>query len=63
MIPRSIIYKLVRRADNIILAEGNAKDIIKLRKITPGTFVGVGSLSPAVGKIFGNSTPYTLIQK
>ena len=29
MIPKSLIYKLVRKSDNIIIAEGNHKEIQK----------------------------------
>lgn len=63
MIPKSLIYKLVRKTDNLIIAEGNAKEIIKLRKNTPGTFAGVGSPNSQIGQTFGNSSNYTLIQK
>ena len=63
MIPKSLIYKLVRIADNVIIAEGSAKVIVSLRKHTPNTFVGVGSPASQIGQTFGNPTNYTLIQK
>lgn len=63
MIPKSLIYKLVRKSDNKIIAEGNAKDIVRLRKHTPETFVGVGSPLTAIGQTFGNPSNYALIQK
>jgi hypothetical protein len=63
MIPKSLLYKLVRKSDNVIIAEGSAKVIVSLRKRTPNTFVGVGSPASSIGKVFGNTTPYTLIQK
>jgi hypothetical protein len=63
MIPKSLCYKLVNKSDNIIIAEGNAKDMMRLRKRTPKTFVGLGMTRSQIGDTFGNDTPYTLIQK
>lgn len=52
MIPKSLIYKLVRKADNIIIAEGNKKDIQKLAKKNPDSFVGIGSHKSTIGEKF-----------
>lgn len=53
MIPKSIYYKLVRKSDYMILAEGNKKEMWRLVKKTPGTFVGIASPLPQVGTYFG----------
>ena len=38
MIPLSTSYKLVSK-DNVIIAMGNKKDMVRLRKKTPGSFI------------------------
>lgn len=39
MIPKSTAYKLVRKNDNIVVAEGSAKTIRSLQKNTPATYI------------------------
>lgn len=47
---KSSIYKLV--LNNIIVAEGSAKEMRRLRKQRPGSFVGLGSPEPSVGQVW-----------
>jgi len=51
MIPKSIIYKLVRLSDRIIIAEGNKKEMQSLRKKTAGTIVYLSGSISQLGKI------------
>ena len=60
MIPKSLIYKLVRKSDNIIIAEGNHKEIQKLQKVQTDCFIGIGSYLPSIGEKFG--TPSEVVQ-
>jgi hypothetical protein len=43
MIPQSTLYKLVDKKTNIILSMGNSKDMQRLRKNTPNTFVYIST--------------------
>lgn len=45
---KSILYKLVK--DGKIVDEGNRKEMKRLAKSLPGSFVGVGSPLPSVGR-------------
>ena len=51
MIPKSIIYKLVRLSDRIVIAEGNKKDMHSLRKKTAGCVVYLSGPTSQLGKI------------
>lgn len=44
----SVMYKLV--VNKKIVAEGSKKEMIKLAKKTPGSFVGVGSPKSQLGQ-------------
>lgn len=50
-IPKSTLYKLVRKSDNVIIAEGSKKNISSMQKKTPGTFVGL--TTSKIGEKFG----------
>ena len=52
MIPKSIAYKLVRKSDNVIIAEGSKKEMLALMKKTPGTFLGLSSSQSRLGEVF-----------
>lgn len=41
MIAKSTLYKLVRKESGRILAEGNKKEMKRLQKANPGTFIGL----------------------
>lgn len=53
MIPKSLLYKLARKSDGVIIAEGNAKEMRALRKKTPGTQVWISSPKSALGQTIG----------
>jgi hypothetical protein len=50
MIPKSIIYKLVRKSDGLILAEGNKKEMHRLQKKIVNTRIWISASRPMVGE-------------
>lgn len=52
MIPPSLLFKLVSFT-GIVIAEGNKKAMHKLAKLTPGSFVGMGSPLSTLGARWG----------
>jgi hypothetical protein len=58
----SIVYKLVRESDKVIVSEGSAKEMFRQKRKTSGTFVGVGSVRSQLGEVFESPADLTLIQ-
>jgi len=52
MIPKSAVYKLIQKSDNIIIAEGSSKEIERLfKKDKKNTYMGLSHIYK-VGDVF-----------
>ena len=50
MIPKSIIYKAVRKSDHIVIAEGNKAEMKKLTKKNKTLSLMIGSTRSQLGE-------------